>query len=64
MLRLLKNTIFLTVIHRVSDIIQNVRIILETLDTRLMKAMCDVKTEGKMMSNRNTRNGFGEKNLV
>ena len=61
MLHLLKNTIFSTAIHRVSDIIQNVRIIFETSDTRLLKALCDVNTEGKMMSDRNTQNGSGEK---
>ena len=36
-----------TAIHRVFDIRQNVRIIFETSDNRLLKALCDVKTEGK-----------------
>ena len=62
MLRLLKISIFSTAIHHVSDIIQNVRIIFETLDTRLLEALCEVKTErNKMISDRNTRNGSGEK---
>ena len=30
-----------------SDIIKNVRTIFETLDTRLLDALCDVNTEGK-----------------
>ena len=47
MLHLLKNTTFSTAIHRVSDIMQNVRIIFETIDTRPLEVLCDVKTEGK-----------------
>ena len=47
MLRLLKNKTFSTASRRPSHIIQNVRIIFETLDTRLMEALCDVNTEGK-----------------
>ena len=54
MLRLLKNTTVLTAIHRISDIIQNVKIVFETSATRLLEALCDV-------SDRNTRNGSGEK---
>ena len=67
MLRLLKNTrLFSTEIHRVSDIIQNVKIIVETSDTRLLDALCDSNTGGKTMPDRNNRNGYGdgEKNLV
>ena len=48
-LRLLKNTTFSTAIHCLPDIIRNVRIIVETSDTRLLDALCDVNTEGKMM---------------
>ena len=59
-LRLRKNTTFSAAIHCVSDIIQNVRAIFETLGTRLFKALCDVKTDGKM-SDRNIRNGCEEK---
>ena len=40
MLRLLKNAIFSSAIHRDSDIIKNVRTIFETLDTRLLDAIC------------------------
>ena len=58
---LLKSTIFLSATHRASDIIKNVRKIFETLDTRLLDALCDVITEGNMMSGRSTRNGSGEK---
>ena len=65
MLRLLKISTFSAAIHRVSDIIQNVRIIFETLHTRLLEALCDAKTDRtKMMAHRNTRNGSGEKNPV
>ena len=46
MIRLLKNTTCSTAIHRASDIIRNVRTIFETLDTRLLDALCDVNTEG------------------
>ena len=59
-LRLLKNTTFSTAVHRASDIIKIVRTIFETTDTRLLDALCDVNTEGKMMSGRSTRNGSGE----
>ena len=61
MLRLLKNKTFSNASHRVSDIIQNVRIIFETSDTRLLEELCEVNTEGKLMSDRNTRNGVGKK---
>ena len=44
MLRLLKNTTFLTAVHRASDIMKNVKAIFETSDTRLLDALCDVKT--------------------
>ena len=47
MLGLLKNTTFSAAIHRASDIIQNVRIIVETSDTRLLDALCDVNIEEK-----------------
>ena len=47
MLLLLKNTTFSTAIHRVSDIIQTVRIIVETSDTQLLDVLCGVNTEGK-----------------
>ena len=47
MLRLLKNTIFLSTVHRASDIIKNVRPVSETLDTRLLDGLCDVNTDGK-----------------
>ena len=43
----MKDTTFSTAIDRVFDIMQSVRIIFETSDTRLLKALCDVKTEGK-----------------
>ena len=33
----------------------------ETSDTRLLEALCDVNTEGKIMSDRSTQNGSGEK---
>ena len=46
----------LAAIHRTSDIIKNVRTIFETSDTRLLDALCDVNNEGKMMSDRSTRN--------
>ena len=47
MLRLLKNTrLFSTEIHRVSDIIQNVKIIVETSDTRLL-THCVTQTLGR-----------------
>ena len=61
MLHLLKNTTFSTAIHRVSDIIQKVRKIVETSDTLLVDALCDVNTEKKMTSDRNIRNSSGEK---
>ena len=48
MLWLLKNTTFSTAIDSVSDIMQNVRIIFEISETRLLEALCDVKTEGKL----------------
>ena len=57
MLRLLKNTTFSTAVDRASDIIENFRTIFKTSDTRLLDAMCDVKTDGKIKS----RNGSGEK---
>ena len=47
MLRLLKNTTFLTAVDHASDIIKNVRTIFETSDTRLLDELCDVNTEGK-----------------
>ena len=64
MLRLLKNMTFSTAVHRPSDIIKNVRTTFETSDTRLLDALCEVNTEGKMMSDRSTRNGPGEKSPV
>ena len=33
----------------------------ETWDTRLLDALCDLNNEEKMMSDRNTQNGSGEK---
>ena len=57
MLGLLNNT---TVHHSV--IIKNVRTSFETLDTRLLGALCDANTEGKMMSDKRRGNGSGEKN--
>ena len=48
MLRLLKNTTFSTALHRVSDIIENLRTVFENSDTRLSDALCDVNTEGKL----------------
>ena len=63
MLRLLKNTMFLSSVHRASVIMRNVRTIVETLDTRLLDAMCDVNTEGNMMPGRSNRNGSGEKRI-
>ena len=45
-----KNTAFFTAFYRVSDIIKNVRITFEISDTRLLDALCDAKTEEKMMS--------------
>ena len=47
MLHLLKNETSSNASHVVSDIIQNVRIIFETSDTRLLEALCDVNTAGK-----------------
>ena len=47
MLRLLKNTIFSSAVHCASDIIKNVTASFETLDTRLLDALCDVNTEGE-----------------
>ena len=49
MLHLLKISTFSTAIHHIPDIIQNVRIIFETLDTQLLEALCDVKTERKKL---------------
>ena len=46
MLRLLKNTIFSSAVHRASDMIKNVRTIFETSDAQLLDALCDVNTEG------------------
>ena len=45
MLCLLKNTTFATAFHRLSDISKNVRTTFEILDTRLLDALCDAKTE-------------------
>ena len=47
MLRLLKNTTFLTAVDRASDIIKNLRTIFETSDTRMLDASCDVNTDEK-----------------
>ena len=44
--RSVKNTIFSSAVHRASDI-KNLRTIFETLDTRLLNALCEVNTEGK-----------------
>ena len=33
----------------------------ETSDTELLEALCDVNTEGKMKSDRNSRNGSEKK---
>ena len=40
------------------------QITFETSDTGVMEALCDINTEGKMMSDRNTRNGSGEKSRL
>ena len=48
MLRLLKNTTFSTAVHRSFDIMKNVKAIFETSDTRLLDALCDVNTWGKL----------------
>ena len=61
MLRLLTNTTFSTAIHCASDSIKDIKTIFETSDTRLLDTLCDVNTEGKMMSDRNTHSGSGEK---
>ena len=61
MLRLLKNTTFSTTSHRVSDIIKNVRRTFGISETRLLDALCDAKTDGKMMSGISTQSGSGEK---
>ena len=52
---------FSTAVHRASNIIKNKVTIFEASDARLLDALCDVNTEGKMMSDRSTRNMFGEK---
>ena len=60
MLRLLKNTKFqLPSIALLTA--KKVRTIFETSDTGLLDALCDINTEGKMMSDRSTQNGSGEK---
>ena len=61
----LKNTTFLTAVHRGSDIIKNVRTNFESSDTRLLNTKSDDEnTKGKTMSNRRTRDSSGEKNPV
>ena len=47
MLHLVKNTTFSIAFHHTSDIIKNITTIFETLNTRLLHALCDVNTEGK-----------------
>ena len=59
MLRLVKNTTFSIAFHRTSDIIKNVTIF-EILNTQLLHALCDVNTEGKMLSDRSTPNSSGK----
>ena len=61
MLRLLKNITFSAAFHPVSDIIKNVRTTFEISDTRLLDALRDAKTEGRMMSGTSTQSGSGEK---
>ena len=59
MLRLLKNKMFSSAVYR---IIKNVKTIFETLDTRLLEALCNVNwMRENMMSDRSTQNGSGEK---
>ena len=61
MLRLLNSTTFSTAFHRVSDIIENVRTTFDISDTRLLDALCDAKTEEKMISGTSAQSDSGEK---
>ena len=61
MLGLLENTTFSTAVHRVSNIIEDVRTKFKTSDTRLLNALCDVTLSEEMMSDRSIRNISGEK---